>query len=73
MNYTAYWQSLLLQRCAYFTEIDQKQKVKNYLGKTFFTKSNCKSGNIRENLIFANSVKWRICDVKIRDKGMVNL
>ena len=27
----------------------------------------CKSGNIRENFIFANSVKRHICDAKIRD------
>ena len=29
--------------------------------------SYCKSGNFRENFIFANSVKRHTCDVKIRD------
>ena len=33
----------------------------------------CKSGNFRENFIFANSVKRHIFDRKIRDKGMIYL
>ena len=31
----------------------------------------CKFGNFRENLIFANSFKRHICNVKNRDKGMI--
>ena len=31
----------------------------------------CKSGNFRENFIFANSVKKHNCDAKIRDKAMI--
>ena len=33
----------------------------------------CKFGNFRENFVFANSVKRRICDIKNRDYGMIHL
>ena len=31
----------------------------------------CKFGNLRENFIFGNSVKRPMCDVNIREYGMI--
>ena len=36
-------------------------------------KQYCLFGKFRENFIFANSVKRRICKAKIRERGMIYL